>query len=89
MRAFHDCKDLFKALHDHAVFDDDHPAGKVDWITGHCYTVDMFLWFMAKFGYTLQKNRTKIPFEDLQAFIAQMKDARRNSLREALKAQEQ
>jgi hypothetical protein len=25
-----------------------------------CYTIDIFLWFMAKHGYTLQKTRVKV-----------------------------
>jgi hypothetical protein len=80
MRDFHDCKDLFKALHEHAIFEEGHPAEKVNWVTGQCYTVDMFLWFMAEFGYTLQKNRSKIPFENLQDFIGGRKDARLQAL---------
>lgn len=65
MRDFHDQKDLFKAIHQ--TMKDTHG---VDWVAGQIYVIDIFLWWMAKRGYTLQRNRTKLPFNDIQADIA-------------------
>lgn len=61
MKDFHDCKDLFKTIHSRIK-----PEPSIDWITAHVYTVDVFLHFMARRGYTLQKNRSNIEFRDLQ-----------------------
>lgn len=63
LRDFHDQKDLFKAIHDlvHA-----NPGTKrVSWVDAHIYTVDVFLWFMATRGYTLQRSRARMPFLSL------------------------
>lgn len=62
MRDFHDQKDLFKAIHETTDVGDNEMAAKVDWVTGHVYVVDIFLWWMAKHGYTLQRSRRKMPF---------------------------
>ena len=58
MRDFHDQKDLFKEIH--SVYRESEQTGKMpNWVDGHCYVVDWFLWFMATRGYTLQKTRKK------------------------------
>lgn len=67
MRDFHDQKDLFKLIH--WLYDPDMSKsgdGKdiPNWVQSQCYTIDWFLWFMASRGYTLQKNRTSIEFEE-------------------------
>lgn len=68
LRDFHDAKDVFKAVH--AGID---PASegikRVSWIDGHCYVVDIFLWFMARRGWTLQRSRVDADFRDLAADI--------------------
>jgi len=28
-----------------------------NWVDSHCYVIDRFLWYMAKCGYTLQKDK--------------------------------
>lgn len=56
MQDFHDCKDLFQRLQE-IVDNREWHGRKPDWITCHIYTVDVFLWFMAAHGYTLQKSR--------------------------------
>ena len=45
------------------------PAGEA-----HIYTIDVFLWFMAMHGYTLQRSRARVDFEDLAAKVAALKD---------------
>lgn len=79
MRDFHNCKDLFKAISEYIVCEDDHPANQVNWVQAHCYTIDVFLWFMAEHGYTLQRSRARHEFTDLHERIQQMKDHRRAS----------
>lgn len=72
MRDFHDQKDVFKTIHSfvrsHSVMDE------VNWINGHMYVIDVFLWFMAKRGYTLQRSKANLPFDDIQVDIKKCKD---------------
>lgn len=73
LKDFHDQKDLFKTMH--GSIDPNHAALKdVNWIAGQGYVIDIFLWFMARRGYTLQRVRAKGDFRDLGADIAAMKD---------------
>lgn len=39
------------------------------WTQGQCYVIDVFLWFMAAHGYTLQKTRTKLDFYSIDATL--------------------
>lgn len=80
MRDFHDQKDLFKAISQYLEIDDDHPAKNVSWVTAHCYTIDVFLWFMAQHGYTLQKSKSNLEFDDVIATTAEMKNQRNSHL---------
>lgn len=69
MKDFHDCKDLFKTMHELTT-----PASgeqhDVPWPTGMVYVIDVFLWFMARHGYTLQKTRAKLEFEDIEHTVS-------------------
>ena len=80
MRDFHNCKDLFKAISEYIVCEEGHPAEQVNLVQAHCYTLDVFLWFMAEHGYTLQRSRARHEFTDLHERIQQMKDSRCASL---------
>ncbi len=62
-RDFHDQKDLFKYIHHKVNLPNDCSA--ISWVAAHIYIVDIFLYFMAKRGYTLQKSRHKIDFTDI------------------------
>ncbi len=62
LRDFHDQKDLFKRVEE-MVSRRPIPNGD-SWIGRHVYVIDYFLWFMARHGYTLQKSRQPIEFED-------------------------
>lgn len=76
-RDFHDQKDLFKAI-DQIVEtpDRDDHVKRPSWIEAHCYVIDVFLWFMARRGYTLQKSRAKLPFRNLSDDITSQTKAR-------------
>ena len=57
LRDFHDQKSVFKAMHGIVR---EHPgsvAQRPSWIDGQVYVIDVFLWFMAKHGWTLQRTR--------------------------------
>lgn len=65
LRDFHDQKDLFKTIHDTYDLSNNPYCKDIPWISGQCYVIDIFLWFMAKHGWTLQRSRQKIEFRDL------------------------
>lgn len=69
---FQDQKTLFKRLDRLVQARDDMYTRDISWMSGQVYTVDVFLLFMAKHGYTLQKSQKKLPFldihEDLEKF---------------------
>lgn len=69
LRDFHHQKDIFKTIHTSLKVEDHAEAKRVDWIAGHCYVVDVFLWFMAQHGYTLQKSRQAVDFKQLNATL--------------------
>lgn len=68
IRDFHDQKGVFKLMHELQRLDEkpDMP----NWVDGQIYVIDCFLWFMARRGYTLQRARIKLPFQDLDADLA-------------------
>lgn len=84
LRDFHDMKDVFKAMHEIIDVKGHEYAKTVDWRTGQCYVIDVFLWFMAKRGYTLQKSRAKLPFRDLDTDVSDAKEKRDKCFREIL-----
>ena len=85
IRDFHDQKDLFKAIHETVNVEGHSYCGDVDWVKGHNYVVDVFLWYMAQRGYTLQRNRTDLPFRDLGADMQAGNAIRRDRLKPSLK----
>lgn len=75
LRDFHDQKDAFKAMH-HVIDVEKHEYAKdVSWVVGQCYVIDIFLWFMAKRGYTLQRSRQRLPFRDMDNDISAEREA--------------
>lgn len=73
LRDFHDQKDVFRAMHDITDMQHNELARTVNWMTGHCYVIDVFLRFMARRGYTLQRTRQHGAFRDLEADVRQHK----------------
>jgi hypothetical protein len=76
LRDFHDQKDLLPAMHDLADVQGHQLAGAVDRIAGQSYVIDVFLWFMARRGYTLQRSRARLPFRDLRTDVAESRARR-------------
>ena len=91
LQDFHDCKNFFSWLERVAV-SHDREDGKKGWLMkelpkwdiAHIYTIDYFLWFMAQFGYTLQRSRANVEFRDLQSVLAASRKQQAENLRELL-----
>lgn len=79
MRDFHDQKDLFKAIASIPAPRDTIAAVEVSWIQAHVYTMDRFLWFMARHGYVLRKSGARLPFCNIDQTLAVMTAERRES----------
>lgn len=84
LRDFHDQKDTFKAMHE-LIDVEEHPYAKsVNWRDGQCYVIDIFLWFMARRGYTLQRSRQKLPFRDLDTDVSTQNTKRQEAFTAAM-----
>ena len=79
IRDFHDQKDLFKCIHKLVAYE--KSLDNLNWVNCHVYTIDFFLWFMARHGYTLQKSKKKIQFENLDTTLEQDKNERIENLK--------
>lgn len=75
MRDFHDQKDVFKAIHE--IISANPSTKEISWVEAHCYVIDVFLWFMATRGWTLQRTRVKGEFLDIDETIEKQNAARR------------
>lgn len=81
MRDFHDQKDVFRAI-DEVVQRRNEKDGSHSYTAGigaveaHVYTVDCFLWMMARHGYTLQRSRKRVEFSDLYEWLTGAKARR-------------
>ena len=84
LRDFHDQKDLFKAMHQIVAVDKHEYCKDVGWVQGQCYVIDIFLWFMARRGYTLQRTRQRFDFNDLSSEIETARDVRNRDSARAL-----
>lgn len=84
MRDFHDQKDLFKAVDEVRQRSVERNGGSymrdLSWSDAHVYTVDIFLWMMARHGYTLQRIRKRgVTFPDVGDFTAEAKRREREA----------
>ncbi len=82
LKDFHDQKDVFKSLHWNYENNPPKSFKMPDWAEGHVYVIDWFLWFMASYGYTLQRSRAKVDFKS----TADMHTARKQEEFSALKS---
>ena len=94
LRDFHDQKHLFKCL-DEAIsrqqqaiknIESWEPSSMPNWMTCHIYTVDYFLWFMARHGYVLRRvglSRANRPqFDSLSTTLEEFRDKELEELRD-------
>ena len=77
LRDFHAQKDIFKLVHHLAPPPVDAMVRQPTWVEGHCYVIDVFLWCMARHGYTLQRSRAQLPFEDIGQNLELVRNERR------------
>lgn len=91
LKDFHDQKDVFKYLD--RVQEENiklHRNGErhdsVNWRSAQIYTIDIFLWVMAKNGYTLQQCRRNLPFEDINENVYEDKLTYREDYKALLKS---
>lgn len=81
MQDLHDIKNIFKAIEDSIITNrrkSDNPLfsnseGNITWCQGLIYTTEIFLYFMAHHGYTLQKSKRNLPFYELEDTINEWK----------------
>lgn len=73
LRDFHDAKEVFKTMHT-LISSDNESIKPIKWVQGQCYVIDIFLWFMAKRGWTMQRSRAKIEFDNLDEDIKARRD---------------
>lgn len=83
LRDFHDAKEVFKTIHA-TISSDNESIKPVNWVNGQCYVIDIFLWFMAARGWTMQRSRAKVEFKDLNQDIEARRAAESHAFREML-----
>ena len=74
LQDFHDQKEFFKYIAWN-YREPGEPYHMPSWVDANIYTIDYFLWCMARHGYTLQRSRKRLPFRD----IAKTRDAFRKA----------
>jgi hypothetical protein len=87
LRDFHDQKDVFKWIWravDKRRSTDPTTCASMTWIDAHVFTIDFFLWFMARHGWTLQRARNGYQHASWAATIAEMKDEEASQFRKYL-----
>ncbi len=88
MRDFHDQKDLFKAIASIPPPRESIAPMEINWMQAHMYTIDRFLWFMARHGYVLRKSTAQLQFAEIGETLKRMTNERRageaNALRQVM-----
>lgn len=88
LRDFHDQKDVFRLIHRITKVEGNEYCKDVTWVAGQCYVIDIFLWTMARFGYTLQRSRANVDFADMQEFIKAHKAQETETLKQIFQSRE-
>lgn len=87
MRDLHDTKEIFKTMHDVSGWNEKEGwARDISWMDGQIYVIDLFLHFMARHGYTLQRSRAKLKFHDLDEKRRRFRDDQGDALASFLAA---
>lgn len=85
LRDFHNQKDVFKTLWcymDKSSFPKEIQT--LGWVNFHIIIIDIFLWWMAKRGWTLQRSRQKVEFLDVNEDIKKYKDEQTEAFKKFL-----
>lgn len=86
LKDFHDQKTLFKRLQEMVDKRNDGYTNDVNWISAQVYTIDVFLWFMACHGYTLQQSRKQVPFYSIEHDLSEFEKRQDEIRAEILKS---
>jgi len=82
LRDFHNQKDLFKTIWGRTNLSNfPKEVQNLGWMNFHILIIDLFLWWMAKRGYTLQRSRQKVDFIDLRDDIDAYEEEEREAYR--------
>lgn len=87
LKDFHDQKDFFRFLHEFTHPEEHEMVKNINWQQSHAYAIDILLWSLSRFGWTLQRNRSNQKFDDLDAFIKIYTDKRNESFNNMLMSQ--
>lgn len=84
LRDHHAQKQLFKCIHS-TVDMSKSVQNPPNWIDAQSYVIEVFLWYMAKRGYTLQRcEKSDIPFRDLEEDLGAFREAQSNLFHQEL-----
>lgn len=83
-----DQKALIASMHYFTCKADCPELDEITMLIGENYIFNFFLWFMARHGYTLQKTRTDLPFEDIKQNIEEYRKQQQEKFFGVLKGQE-
>lgn len=90
LKDFHDAKDFFKTFHDFCreemAKSREEGFAVPNWVDGQVYTVDLFLWFCACHGWTLQRSRAKVDFADVWESMKEYREKSMDSFAQMLEA---
>lgn len=85
LKDFHDQKDFFKFLFESTEFSQDSNFKNLNFMQAQIFTIDLLLWRLASYGYTLQKNRSHQNFNDLDSDIELYKKKRIEQFNQLIK----
>jgi len=85
LRDFHGQKDLFKTIWGRTNLSSfPKEVQNLGWVNFHILIIDLFLWWMAKRGYTLQRSRQKVEFlnlwDDIETYEQEQREYLKNFL---------
>lgn len=86
LRTFEAQRDVFKAIDGLVEVRPQDMIRRPNWVEAQVYVIDIFLWFMARRGYTLQRTRHVGEFRDLEADVGQFVRQRQAQFTSMLKA---
>lgn len=88
MRDFHFQKDLFKSIYDRACPQEIPLLEQFNWVSAQVFVIDVFLWYMARRGYTLQPVRRVGEYRDLEQDVKEDAARRNTAAAVALKGEQ-
>lgn len=85
LKDFHNQKEFFNLIFDTMAIDELDPLKDINSLQAHVLTLDVVLWKLAQYGYTLQKSRVKKDFDDIEQAISQNSKRRQEQFLQVLK----